>query len=66
MVPNLEEDVIIIAAFRRDDLVRLHTLLACYESPFRTTGELLAWEEDLDTHDRLCRQVHTLLDESRR
>lgn len=42
MPPSEEE--IIIAAFRREDVVRLHTLLSCYESPYRTTDELFAQE----------------------
>jgi len=59
MVPECEE--IIIAAFRREDLVRLHTLLTCYESPFGTSGELLAWEEDLAAHETLRRYLSLLL-----
>ena len=59
MVPECEE--IIIAAFRREDLVRLHTLLTCYQSPFGTSGELLAWEEDLAAHEALRRSISALL-----
>jgi hypothetical protein len=39
MVPEFEDALVIVAAFQRDDLVRLHTLLACYASPFRTGRE---------------------------
>ncbi len=40
MVPECQEkEVVIVAVFRRSDLVRLHALLACYESPLRTPAE---------------------------
>lgn len=65
MVPSCEEEVIIVAAFRREDLVRLHTLLMCYESPFRTTGEAADREVDTDTHAELRRYIEQLLVESR-
>jgi hypothetical protein len=32
MVPEFEDALVIVAAFHREDLVRLHTLLACYTS----------------------------------
>jgi hypothetical protein len=56
MVPD-----IIIAAFRREDLVRLHTLLVCYESPFRTSDEALLFADDTAAHDRLRAHVADLL-----
>jgi hypothetical protein len=62
MVPDSEQEVVIVAAFRRRDLVRLHALLACYESPFRTTDELFAWEQDLAVHEALRRYLRVLLD----
>jgi hypothetical protein len=62
MVPRCEEELVIVAAFRRRDLVRLHTFLACYESPFRTTDEFLAWEQDLLAHEALRRYLRVLLD----
>lgn len=65
MVPECKEEVIIVAAFRREDLVRLHTLLMCYESPFRATGEATDREADTDTHEELRRYVEQLLAESR-
>lgn len=61
MVPSLEEDIIIIAGFRRADLVRLHTLLACYESPFRTADELVVFEDDDAAHERLRVYLAALL-----
>jgi hypothetical protein len=65
MVPQCDEEVIIVAAFRRADLVRLHTLLMCYESPFRTTGEAVDREADAETHEELRRYVERLLAECR-
>jgi hypothetical protein len=63
MVPKLEEDMVIIAAFRRADLVRLHTLLACYESPLLTYAERGERAIDLRDHESLRRYVALLLQE---
>lgn len=47
MVSECMEETVIVAAFRRADLVRLHALLVCYESPFQTTGEAFGREQML-------------------
>lgn len=47
---------------QRPVTLRLHSLLACYESPFGTSGELLAWEQDLSAHEPLPRYLRVLLD----
>jgi len=61
MVPSCEEEVVIVAAFRRGDLVRLHTLLACYTSSFRTAQEAAERYADEQAHDALRRYVADLL-----
>lgn len=52
-------EVIVIAAFRRADLVRLHVLLATYESPFNI-GEAER-REDEQAHRELRREIERLL-----
>lgn len=61
MVPSCEEELVIVAAFRRDDLVRLHTLLVCYESSFRTSGEAALRVVDERAHEELRRYIASLL-----
>lgn len=61
MVPSCEEGVVIVAAFRREDVVRLHSLLVCYASPFRTSGEAEARFADERSHEELRRYVALLL-----
>jgi uncharacterized protein YcbK (DUF882 family) len=60
MVPQTDEEIIIVAAFRREDLIRMHTLLACYESP-HTSGEAADREIDEQAHEALRRYVAVLL-----
>ena len=60
MVPETREEIVIVAAFRREDLIRLHTLLVCYESP-HTSGEAVDRAADEQAHEALRRYVATLL-----
>lgn len=52
-------EVIVIAAFRRADLVRLHVLLATYESPFSI--EEIERREDEQAHRQLRETIGRLL-----
>lgn len=61
MVPEFEDALVIVAAFQRDDLVRLHTLLACYASPFRTEREVAERAADEQAHEALRRYIADLL-----
>jgi hypothetical protein len=61
VAPEFEEEVVVVA-FRRTDLMRLHTLLACYESPFRTEGEAAERAGDTRAHDTLRRYLAELLE----
>lgn len=65
MVPtdSRVDDVVVVAAFRADDLRRLHTLLVCYESPFVTEAEALERRADVLDAERLRRYVRALLDD---
>jgi hypothetical protein len=62
MMPESDAEVVVVAVFRRDDLVRLHSLLACYESPFTTNGERGVQEADVLAMDSLRRYLRALLD----
>lgn len=61
MEPAPAPETIIVAAFRREDLVRLHTLLACYESPFRSSTEGAARVADERSHHALRQYLAALL-----
>ncbi len=61
MMPESKVAMVIVAVFQREDLVRLHTLLACYASPFRTKQEAAERAADEQAHDTLRRYVADLL-----
>lgn len=69
MVPSADErvlaqeDVVIVAALSRADWCRLHSLLCCFESPFRTPGEGVLRLLDEGEHERLRREIALLLQE---
>jgi hypothetical protein len=54
-------EVVVVAAFRCVDLVRLHALLVAYESPLTTPGEEHLRCEDVRAHRELCEQIGRLL-----
>ena len=54
-------EIVVVAAFRRADLVRLHALLLMYDSPFTTTGEDAVRREDEREHRALWREIERLL-----
>jgi len=61
MVPSCAGEVVVVAAFRREDLVRLHSLLACFQSPFQTSDEVASRLVDERSHEELRRYVALLL-----
>jgi hypothetical protein len=63
MVPSqdLVDDVVIVAALSRADWLRLHALLCCFESPFRTSGEAAERLVDERAHERLRRMIALLV-----
>jgi hypothetical protein len=65
MVPaqSVVDDVVIVASLSRADWCRLHALLCCFESPFRTDGELEERLLDEAAHARLRREIALLLQE---
>jgi len=46
-------EVVVVAAFRSADLVRLHVLLVAYESPLTTPDEEHLRREDVRAHREL-------------
>ena len=62
---ELPEEVavhVVVAPVPRADLVRVHALLAAYESPFTCPGEETERREDVDAHERLRRYIGHLLE----
>lgn len=54
-------EVVVVAAFRSADLVRLRVLLIAYESPLTLPSEELLRLHDVRAHRRLCDQIGRLL-----
>lgn len=59
----VDEDVLVVAVFRREDLLRLHALLVCFDSPYRTDAEAEERLRDEASHALLRRYVTSLLQE---
>ena len=54
-------DTLVVAVFRVGDVLRLHSLLCGYESPFVTDAEAGVRRADLTDVERLRRYVRSLL-----
>ena len=61
MDTSMESERVVIAAFTEADLRRLHALLVCYESPFRTSGEVVERSRDEREHALLRRRIAALM-----
>jgi hypothetical protein len=57
----MDSDLLIVAAFRHGDLVRLHALLLTYVSPFSTDSEEAERCEDEQAHRELREVIGQLL-----